>query len=152
MAPVAGGGGPRRKIDPEKGRILLSEPQKYFLEWLVDPEKKGHQHQADVAAHLGIAAGTLGKWKRDPAFRRAWEERCGELNISPDRLQIVIDAMHNKAAKGDVQAAKLYLEYVNRLAPPVQRISVEPQAQQMSDEELAAATEASIHALRAVGD
>ena len=92
---------------------LLSPLQLEYIEWLCDPERRGSK--------VG--------WARDHGV--------AELNISPDRIQMVVDALHRAAAGGDTKAAQLYLQYVDRLQP--KRVVIEDaRVASLSDEELAA--------------
>lgn len=125
----------------------MSAVQAAFIEWLVDPQREGSQ--ADFARANNVVPKTLSRWKRDPAFREAWDQRCVELNVDPGRLQEVIDALHRKAIEGDSRAANLYLQYVDRFTP--KRVVIEERsAKDLTDDELAEALESSARHLRAV--
>jgi hypothetical protein len=112
---------------------VLSEKQLAYILWLCDPEREGSKAQWAVAN--GLSVRTLYNWVNDRWFKVAYEQRLAELNISPDRIQVVIDALHNAAKGGDTKAASLYLQYVDRLSP--KRIIIEDvRVASMSDEEL----------------
>ena len=117
-----------------------------FIEWLVDPTRSGSQNE--YAKRIGVDHATLSKWKKESIFRTAWEKRLAELNVSPDRMQEVINAMHGRAVRGDVQAAKLYLQYVDRFQPTTRVVVDDRAAKEMSDEELATALEDNVVLLR----
>jgi hypothetical protein len=103
---------------------------------LCDPERQGSQR--DLAADLGIHEATISKWKKDYLFRRAWDKRLADLNVSPDRIQRVIDSIYNAACKEDMKAAELYLKFVDRFTPKVQVQGAEDRSvKEMSDDELA---------------
>jgi hypothetical protein len=138
-------GGVKRTFDVQSGEVQISELQREFLEWLVDPRtsaEKGTQ-KAWAEAH-GLDQQTPSRWKTDLAFRRAWERRLHELNIDPDRIQKVIDSVYEIAINGvnnadRIKGATLYLQYVNRLSPSkAQPAEEEKPIEDMSDEELEA--------------
>jgi hypothetical protein len=60
------------------------------------------------------------------------------LNIHPERTQSVIDALFRQAADGDVKAASLYLQYIDKFTPK-RRVVVDDEraASGLSDLELA---------------
>jgi hypothetical protein len=121
--------------------LEIPKIQLEFLDWLVDPNKQPPT-QKEWAENHDLNPSTLRLWKSDKRFRDAWEKRLSQLNIRPDRVQEVVDAMHEKAKRGigpeSVAAAKLYLEYINRIAPP--KVVVEhKKVDKLSDEELAKA-------------
>jgi hypothetical protein len=107
-----------------------------FIEWIVTPEREGTQ-TAWAKAH-GVPVAEVSRCQKRAGFRQKLEKRYAQLNISPDRLQQVVQAMHAKAAKGDTQAAKLYLEYVRQLEQ-TRDVAEDVRVDDMSDDELAAA-------------
>jgi len=102
-------------------KSVLSARQVEYLEWLMDPERQGSRKA--WAEARGMAPKTLYNWMHDRWFNAAYEQRLAELNISPDRIQGVIDSLHKAAKAGDTKAASLYLQYVDRLNP--KRIVIE---------------------------
>lgn len=111
-----------------------------FIDWQVDPAPKSVKgSQAQWCKTHGVQESSVRRWKRDPRFKDALQSRLDELNISPDRIQEVVDAMFQQATEGNTKAAELYLRFVERLQPP--RVVVEKAAAELSDEELAAALE-----------
>lgn len=123
-----------RKLGAD-GNLELTEEQLAFVDWLVDPEREGSQ--ADFARQLGLHPSTLSVWKKDRAFRRVWDEKLAELNVDPDRIQKVIDALYKEALRGDVKAMQLYLQYVDRFTPKTATVVEDRRAQEMSDEDIA---------------
>src|SRR5688572_15154489 len=73
--------------------------------------------QEGLAAQLGIHPDTITRIKRDERFRKMLEKRADGLNLDPERIQAVINAMYAKACAGDTKAASLYLEYVKQFQP-----------------------------------
>ena len=128
----------------ERGDIL-SAKQRDYIEWLCDPERKGSKKA--WATDNGVAETTIHRWQNDRAFKQAYEQRLAELNISPDRIQDVVDALHRAAKTGDTKAASLYLQYVDRLQP--KRVVIEDaRVGSLSDADLAAELEAIMPVLR----
>lgn len=131
----------KRTFDAKAGEIRLSTDQIEFIEWLVDPAHEGTQK--DWAEAHGYDQQTPSRWKKDSAFRAAWEKRLHELNIRPDRIQDVIDEIYGIILHGNhsdkIKAATLYLQYVNRLTP-AKAAATEPETplEDMSDDELEA--------------
>lgn len=125
------------QIWPEDGS--LPERVQRFVEWLLTPKQErdpDEQSQRAWAQKYGVATETTSTWKRDPRVRKAIEKRADELNVSVDRIQSVVNALFKNAENGDVKAAALYLQYVDRLAP--KRVIIEDRRlSDMSDDELA---------------
>ena len=71
------------------------------------------------------------------------------MNVHPERTQSVVDALYRQAAQGDVKAATLYLQYIDKFTPK-RRVLVEDErdASGLSDDELAAELEELIEELR----
>jgi SOS response regulatory protein OraA/RecX len=98
------------------GRWQPPPDQDEFIDWLLsDPRDPQHQYQ--WAEQHGYNPDSLKRWKRDARFIQEWERRAAEKNISVDRVQSVVDALHAMAVLGDVKAANLYLQYVQRFMP-----------------------------------
>jgi ribosome-binding protein aMBF1 (putative translation factor) len=89
--------------------------------------------------------------KRDQRFAKEWDRRAAELNIHPERTQSVIDSLHAQAVGGSVQAASLYLQYVEKFTPK-RRVVVDDDrdAAGLSNDELADELEAQVSHLRVV--
>jgi DNA-directed RNA polymerase specialized sigma24 family protein len=90
--------------------------------------------------------------KRDPRFAREWDRRAAELNVHPERTQGVIDSLHAAAVGGSVQAASLYLQYVEKFTPKRRVVVDEGEVSGLSDGELADELEAQVRHLRVVED
>lgn len=83
-----------------------------FIEWLSLPSSERRPRtQADLARQLSVEPATLSDWKRDPDLwvdvRERVDERVKEHH--PD----VLKALVKRAKQGEVQAQKLYLQYVH---------------------------------------
>lgn len=113
-----------------------SDLQVEFIDWLLDPDKKGSQN--DWAREHGVSPSTLSNWKRtDGIFKEAWERRAAELNISPERIQTIVDKLYDKAKDGDVKAIELYLRFTEKYTPKVDLSKpAETSLSEMSDAEL----------------
>ena len=88
--------------------------------------------------------------KRDTRFAKEWDRRAAELNIHPERTQGVIDALHAQAVGGSVQAASLYLQYIEKFTPKRRVVVEDRDAAALSDNELADELLAQVHQLRVV--
>lgn len=120
------------------GEETMPELQEEFLEWLLtDPRLPASQGQ--WAREHGINDRSVKRWKADPRFIAKWEEAARKKNISVDRVQRVVDSLFNAATiTGDVKAASLYLQYIDRFTPR-KAITIEDRStKDLSDEQLMA--------------
>lgn len=134
-----------REFNHATGLVDLTEDQEKFIEWLVDPARKGSQN--DCARTIGVNPSTLSKWKRDLSFRKAWDTRLAELNVQPDRIQKVIESLYENAIGSgpqSVKAQELYLRFVDRFIPK-EEVVTRRGASDLSDDELADAAENVLH-------
>lgn len=129
------GGGTGWDRCPDTKRLVMPEVQQEYLEWLLSLDKQPPTQKAWCEQH-GVTHTNPARWKRDPRFIAVWERRAEELNISVDRVQAVVDALHGKAVGGDVKAASLYLQYVDRFTPQKKVVTESTNVTQMSDAEL----------------
>ena len=111
------GGGRGWLTDPETGEKVMPEMWALFLDWLLMGREREPRWQYEWAEANGIHEDSVRRWKRDPRFIREWDRRAAELNIHPERTQGVIDALHQAAVGGSVQAASLYLQYIEKFTP-----------------------------------
>jgi hypothetical protein len=107
--------------------MALSEKQQALLDYLLDPRsttEKGTQRE--LAERLGCHYTNFTKWKKDPEFREEWDRRLAEHNVSPDRVQRVLDALYAVATEGGLRdrvgAARLYLEVVGKYTPKQEQL------------------------------
>lgn len=115
--------------------------QDEFLDWLTDPERQGSQNE--WARSRGLAGQTVSAWKRDdPFFQDALRRRMAERNLDPESIQDILDALKKEAKGGNVQAAKYLLDYIRYLQPTPPTVDISRPAEEMTDEELAAALRA----------
>jgi|TARA_Y100000310_G_C20614792_1_gene780054 hypothetical protein len=122
-----------------------------FLDWLLRGPERQPQTQREWAAENDMHEDSLRRIKRDPRFIKEWDRRAAELNINPERVQSVIDSLWQRASAGDVKAASLYLQYIEKFTPR-RKVVVEDERDiaAFSDEELASALEAEVIQLRMV--
>lgn len=115
---------------------ILDSRQLEYLEWLVTPpSERVPRTQLEMARQLKADPKTLRRWEKKPSFKKEWDKRVSEIQGSPERTQMLLDALYAKALGGDNRAAQLYLQATNRLVaapPPAQTTS----ASELSDEEL----------------
>ena len=99
-----------------------------FLDWYAQPRSARSpdtQTQADFGTQNAVPVATLQYWRKQKWFKSALSGYLDELNVSPERIQEVVDAMFEAAKDGDTKAASLYLQYVDRLKPKETRIIIE---------------------------
>lgn len=120
---------------------VMPELQSEFLDWLLmDPSEKDTEasSQAAWARQHGLNPRTLREWKADHRFRSEWDRRAAEKNVSTEKVQALLDMLHEAAIEGrDVQAAKLWLDHSAKLRPPVKTVA-EGDYAGLSNEELVA--------------
>jgi len=111
-----------------------------YVEWVTMPT---WERPADLktrvafAKSIGVAVARLGKWDKDSRVRKAVDKRCNELNLSPVRIQEVMNAVFRSATEGDMKAAGLFLQHADRLKP--NRVVIEDRRiADLSDDELRA--------------
>jgi hypothetical protein len=126
--------------NPDTGVLIPPLGIRRFLEWYASPEKpRGLSTIEAYAEHSGVPLSYLRGWFKDHRFLAALAERCEELNLRPDRIQSVLDAVWDRATGGDIKAAELYLRYVGRLVPVPKQVQVTvKQAKDLSEDELKA--------------
>ena len=115
---------------------------KDLLDWLLQGPQRDPKHQYEWADSNGVHEDSVRRIKRDPRFMKEWDRRAAELNIHPERTQTVIDALFAQAADGDVKAASLYLQYIEKFTPKRRLVVEDKDASSLSDLELAEELEA----------
>ena len=110
------GGGKGWKTDPETGEQVMPDKWKSYLDWLLS-EGREPATTREWAIQNDVNERTVRRWKNDSRFIREWDRRAAELNVHPERTQSVIDALHTAAVTGDVKAASLYLQYIEKFTP-----------------------------------
>ena len=148
----ANGGGTGWSWDEELGERVMPKLWQSLLEWFLKGPDRVPSTQKDWAAANGCHEDSVRRIKRDARFAREWDRRAAELNIHPERTQSVIDSLHSQAVGGSVQAASLYLQYVEKFTPKRRLVVDEPEASELSDGELADELEAQVLHLRVVED
>ena len=111
------GGGRGWKWDESSGEKTMPKKWTQLLDWLLQGPDRDPRNQYEWAELNGIHEDSVRRIKRDVRFAREWDRRAAELNIHPERTQSVIDALHQQAVGGSVQAASLYLQYIEKFTP-----------------------------------
>ena len=134
----ANGGGKGWSWDEELGESVMPPKWQALLEWFLKGPDRVPALQYEWAAEHGLHEDSIRRIKRDPRFAREWDRRAAELNVHPERTQGVIDSLHAAAVGGSVQAASLYLQYVEKFTPR-RRVVVDDEREVvgLSDDELA---------------
>ena len=144
------GGGKGWKVDPDSGEKIMPKSWQNLLDWLLQGPDRDPRTQYEWAAENGVHEDSIRRIKRDQRFAKEWDRRCAELNIHPERTQSVIDSLHAQAVGGSVQAASLYLQYVEKFTPKRRVLVDDREASGLSDVELADELEAQVRHLRVV--
>ena len=147
------GGGKGWQWDEESGEKVMQPFWQELLDWLLRGPDRSPRTQRDWADEHDIHEDSLRRIKRDPRFVKEWDRKAAELNINPERVQSVIDSLWLRASEGDVKAASLYLQYIEKFTPRRKLvIDDERDIASFTDEELASALEAEVQYLRLVED
>jgi len=121
---------------------VLTPKQKAFLEWLCTPrELRDPPQQKAWAAANQVDPMVVTAWKKDIKFREHWDRRLTELQIDPERIDLVMEALYQRAVAGSEKAIQMYLQVVREFRPS--RASIEDSEgdvvlASLSDDELAA--------------
>ena len=148
----ANGGGSGWSWDEELGERIMPQLWQDLLEWFLKGPDRDPRTQKEWAAANGCHEDSVRRIKRDPRFFREWDRRAAELNIHPERTQSVIDSLHSQAVGGSVQAASLYLQYVEKFTPKRRVVVDDRAASGLSNVELADELLAQVHHMRVVGE
>ncbi len=117
--------------------LALHAKQQQYLDWLCTvPSERIPASKQGFADYLGVDVSTLRRWEKKDVFAREWESRARLVQGSPERTQNVLDTLHAKALDGDVRAAQLWLQAMDKMAPAQVEVKTDRQAAQLSDEEL----------------
>ena len=113
----------------ELADILPNPQHRRLVEWLVTPPKERvPRQQKDLAAEFGVDPRTVREWKTREDVRRAWKQAGDAVVGSPENVHEVIEEMRRAALdrenRGQVQAAKVYLEAVDAITPKEQTVLV----------------------------
>ena len=121
----------------EHAELLLTEQQTTYLDWLLTaPSERRPATKQAFADEMGVDVTTLRRWEKKDAFRTLWEERSRTSQGSPERTQSVLDTLHSKALDGDVRAAQLWLQAMDKMSPERVEVHHDRKASQLSDAEL----------------
>lgn len=129
-----------KQYPPQKGmppaESLLSEDERDFLDWLIDPQREGNQKEwADAR---GIRPQRITEWKRKPYFQKAWRDLADRVNGGPERVQKLMDTLYQQALAGDTKSADIYFRQVDKTSPPRKHVAETGDLRDMSDEDFRA--------------
>lgn len=132
-----------RWTEDEQGRPVMPLLQREFLEWLVTPAGvREPPTESGFALLHDVSVRSLRRYKDDPRFKEAWEERLRDTNFSPERVQNIIENLYEIAISGKTQqavrAAEMYLQYVQRSSPKRAPLPIDSRIAAMSNDELLA--------------
>jgi hypothetical protein len=146
------GGGKGWAWDEDSGSKVMPDSWVSLLDWLLCGPDREPKLQKEWAVLNGLHGDSIRRIKRDARFIKEWDRRAAELNISPERTQSVVDALHAQAVSGNTQAASLYLQFIDKFTPTRKVVVDETAVEGMSNGELAEALEAEVAHLRVVND
>jgi hypothetical protein len=123
----------------EDGTLVMPPMQRAYLDWLLTYPRCT---QAEWCRENNVDERSVRRWKSEKKFKREWEVRAAEQNISTDKVQAVVDQLHLTATTNTgpagVKAAALYLEYVGRFMPTRKVVTQEDDLGKFTDAELVA--------------
>lgn len=123
---------------PKTARLLLTQDQELYLEWLLTPsESRTPKTKKEFAEKIEIHSNTLLQWEKNKTFKERWELGIKGLAQSPERTQTLLDALYAKGIAGDHRSAELYLKATGQMAAGAQMQQKEQTSvKDLSDEEL----------------
>jgi len=147
------GGGKGWKTDDDTGVQEMPDRWSDLLDWLLLGPDRSPRTQREWATENGLHEDSIRRIKSDERFVKEGDRRASALNINPGRVQSVIDSLWRRASEGDVKAASLYLQYIEKFTPKRKVVVDDERAVAgLSDEELAVELEAQVVQLRVVGE
>jgi hypothetical protein len=112
-----------------------------FVVWYGTPDEvRTPKTRKEYAELMGIPDRTLYSWEQAQWFKDDVERLFQIYNLSPKRIQAVVDAMWQKAVTGSTEAAKQYMAFCERLSP-TKPIVTDKEVTEMTDDELREALE-----------
>lgn len=117
-------------------RDHLPEQVEEFIDWLCNPDNRPW-NCAQYERDHNLPVRTTQFWKKHPRVRPEIEKRANDLNMSPERAQAVMNAIFAAAVGGDMKAATLYLQHIDKLKP--RKIIIQDERiESLTDEQLQA--------------
>jgi len=134
----------------------LDDPRKQeFLNYLLDPrasncEETDETHDkckgsmSEWGRRHNTHKQTLSRWKMDPVFRRAWDERIQEVAGGPERMQAMLNELARIGLRqvpgsrvaDQIAAIKLHMEVTGRHKPTTKIEIDDPSLARAADGEL----------------
>lgn len=116
---------------------ILDDRELRLLEWLLTPDgEREPPTKAALAAELGVHPKTLYAWEKHEHFEAEYNRRWRQLRGGPEKVKAIVDKLWEKAASGDNQAMKLYLEWAKELKKDEPVKDTAPDLRGLSDEDL----------------
>jgi len=131
----------RREWSPTANKVWEDDWRKRrLMDWLcTPPSERVPRAKTQLAAELKVSTRTLENWSQDQQFRTSWDRRSQDIIGDPDRAHHVLDALYQTAIdprnRGQVSAAKLYLEAVKAIQPKRVELTLKKPGE-LSEEEL----------------
>jgi len=99
-----------KAIETEKDTWVPTPKQRYSMELYLDWTKK--LTLKDIALKTGVKRMTLYRWRRNPNYINYLQKLSNKM--LQEAIPIAEKALVREVNKGDVQAIKLFFEYVGR--------------------------------------
>lgn len=104
-----------------------------YLTWLLNPKRSGTKRA--FAKSQGVSYEQLLRWDRTEWFKRAKNERLGDMSMGAEHIQKLAAKMLEVGLAGDVQATKQYVALVAMVNPSALQVT-DRGLPDLSDEEL----------------
>lgn len=104
-----------------------------FVAWTISPESERTTRKLFAELH-DVNESTLTRWLKAEWFVRDVDEAYAKLELTPENLQAVVDALYKKAKEGDPRAMDLYLKHHEKVMSKTQTVT---EVSELSDQELA---------------
>lgn len=121
--------------DDENKEWIAPERIEKFVDWYSQPRlTRNPTSMKQWAEQEGWHYKTVLRWPKDPRVKAMLQERRQSLIAEPGDVTEVLEALQKRAAGGDVQAIKLYLEFIGEFTE-TKRVETQSAAE-FTDEQL----------------
>ena len=124
---------------PAHARTILTNDQENYLAWLLTPiDSRSPKTKKEFAEKLEVHPNSLLQWEKNKTFKERWNLGIQGMAQSPERTQMLLDALFAKGIAGDHRSAELYLKATGQMPNAAQTINLnkETSIKELTDEEL----------------
>jgi hypothetical protein len=93
-----------------------------FVAWSIAPETERTTRKLFAELH-DVNESTLTRWVKQDWFVQQVDEAYAKLELTPEKLQAVVDALEKKARDGDPRAIDLYLKHHEKVMAKGQQVT-----------------------------